>query len=104
MLWQIPIEQGVGFGHAVVRGTVRASGSALPDTVVYATSETSVATAVTDANGSFYFLTLLPGNYRITTSKAGYLSEGCAGPPDEPQALGAGLEYTVTISLAKACM
>ena len=103
LFWQIPLEQGVGFGHAVVRGTVRDSSSALPNTIVYATSETSVATAVTDANGSFYFLTLLPGNYSITTSKPGYSNEGCAGPPDQPRALGAGLEYTVTVLLASSC-
>jgi len=102
LLWQIPVDQGVGFGHAVVRGTVRESHNVLPNAIVYATSETDAATAFTDQNGNFYFLTLLPGNYRITAYEQGSTSQAlCPGPADEPQALAAGLEYTVTIWLGK---
>jgi hypothetical protein len=103
LLWQIPLDQGVGFGNAVVSGTVRENRYTLPNTIVYATSETSVASTVTDENGRFYFLTLLPGTYRLTASKPGYIMSSCVGPPDEPRQLAAGLEYTITIWLASSC-
>jgi Carboxypeptidase regulatory-like domain len=70
---------------------------------VVATSDVDVEETLSDANGNFVFLSLLPGSYRINAIKSGYLS-ACMGYADsKPAEVSAGLDYRAEITLSTSC-
>ena len=76
------------------------SGRAVAGAVVYAVSGPDVRRTISDANGHFIFLTLLPGRYRLCASKPGYAVD-CRPRESEPQELYAGFEYGATVVLSQ---
>lgn len=89
--------------NVMLRGTVAddRTGTPVSGAVVYALSTADVAEAFSDANGNFYFLTLLPGTYRLCASKSGYALD-CYPRESEPLALHAGFEYGATVLLSQS--
>ena len=105
----IQMDEGAFFNTVAIRGTVRAWANgpreSVGDALVYAVSETSVEATVSDRDGHFLFLSLLPGNYRLGARATGY-STSCGIPnnPRKPVELNAGSEYSATVYLPKNCM
>jgi hypothetical protein len=87
----------------MVRGTVVDDrGRGIGGAKVYATSVADERAVLTDPEGHFYFLTLLPGDYTFSASRTGYGT--CSAPGDEAQELDAGFEYLATVTLVRACI
>jgi hypothetical protein len=101
--WPSFVDWQVNQMNVVVRGTVVDDRSGMPisGAVVYALSPPDVAKTTSDANGNFYFLTLLPGTYRLCAAKSGYTLD-CFPRESEPQALHAGFEYGATVLLSQS--
>ncbi|HMF27641.1 MAG TPA: carboxypeptidase-like regulatory domain-containing protein [Candidatus Cybelea sp.] len=100
--WSTAIDWQMNQSDAKLWGTVvdDASGAAVPGAVVYAVSGPDVKKAVSDANGHFIFLTLLPGTYRLCASKPGDAVD-CRPRESQPQELYAGFEYGATVVLSQ---
>jgi len=100
----MPIDQSAFQGDLVIRGEVIDSfhHQAVPDALVFAISETSVQKTRANSTGHFYFLNLLPGNYRLAAQAYGYVT-GCICCRHEPVELDAGFEYDATVWLQNAC-
>jgi|SRR5579871_1900938 len=92
-------------GNVVIRGTVRDvwHHKAISGALVYAVSETGVQATVANSNGNFYFLTLLPGNYKLSAQKIGYIGECMAWGHQDALELAAGFEYDATVWLTNEC-
>ncbi|HEY1868046.1 MAG TPA: carboxypeptidase regulatory-like domain-containing protein, partial [Candidatus Cybelea sp.] len=99
--WSTPIDWQTNQGDVALWGTVvdEGSGHALGGAVVYAVSGSELRHTVSDANGHFIFLTLLPGTYRLCASMPGYAAD-CRPRGSEPQELFAGFEYGATVVLS----
>jgi hypothetical protein len=100
--WPSFVDWQVSQMNVVVRGMVVDDQTGIPisGAVVYALSNADVARTSSDANGNFYFLTLLPATYRLCASKSGYALD-CYPRESEPQALHAGFEYGATVLLSQ---
>jgi hypothetical protein len=100
--WSTPIDWQTNQSVVALWGTVvdEGSGSAVPGAAVYAVSGADVERTVSDANGHFIFLTLLPGTYHLCASKAGGATE-CAPRGSNAQELFAGFEYGATVVLSQ---
>jgi hypothetical protein len=93
------------YGEVVtVRGSVLEFNRHRPiaGAIVYARSEADVRITTSDKNGTFYFLSLLPGNYSFSASKQGYSSQ-CLCCRQDPQELDAGFEYLASAFLFNVC-
>lgn len=101
----VPVDQSAIQGNVMVRGKVVHSemGRGIGGAVVTATSEASVETTTTDADGNFFFLTLLPGNYKFAAQAYGFVDQCLVRPPNVAYELDAGYEYMATISLFNEC-
>jgi hypothetical protein len=104
----IPLDYASGQGDVMVRGIVTNEDSSrrISGAVVYAVSETGVAQTTTDASGQFYFLTLLPGTYRLSGRARGYLTECLQWSYGRTQAkeLDAGFEYLARVWIFDMCL
>ena len=100
----MPLDQSTSPQDVVVRGRVLENFQQhpIPGAVVYAVSDTDFQATTTDSTGHFYFLTLLPGNYRLVGQAPGYLVS-CICCLHHPVELDAGYEYDATIWLPRAC-
>lgn len=100
----IPLDEGAFYNTVAIMGTVRDGhyNRPVPGALVYAVSQTSVEGTTTGQDGRFYFLALLPGNYRLGAAKMGY-DTGCAGYGAPPVELNAGAEYDATVWVLKGC-
>lgn len=100
--WSTPIDWQTNQSVVALWGTVvdEGSGSAVPGAAVYAVSGADVERTVSDANGHFIFLTLLPGTYHLCASKPGGAAE-CAPRGSNAQELFAGFEYGATVVLSQ---
>lgn len=96
--WSTPIDWQTNQADVKLWGTVvdDATGRAVDGAVVYAVSGSDIRRTISDGNGHFIFLTLLPGTYRLCASKTGSPAN-CAARESEPQELFAGFEYGATI-------
>lgn len=101
--WSIPIDWQMHQQNVVVRGAVvdETNGSPISGATVYAISAADVRKATSDANGSFIFLTLFPGTYRLCASKLGYAAD-CSSQGLGQEQLYAGFEYGATVVLSAA--
>jgi len=100
-----PVDQSAIQGNVMVRGKVlnNYNGRGIGGAIVTATSEASLQTTKTDARGNFFFLTLLPGNYKFAASALGYMDQCMVRPRNIAYELDAGIEYVATIWLFNAC-
>ncbi len=100
--WSAPIDWQTNQSDVKLWGTVvdGGSGRAVGGAVVYAVSGSDVRRAVSDGNGHFIFLTLLPGTYRLCASERGDAAD-CRPRESEPQELFAGFEYGATVVLSQ---
>lgn len=100
-----PVDQTAIQGNVMVRGRVMTqyNGPAIKGATVIATSTSAVQTTTTDAQGNFFFLTLLPGDYKFAATAPGYMEHCAIRPPDKAYELDAGVEYMATIWLFPAC-
>jgi hypothetical protein len=100
--WSTPIDWQTNQNDVKLWGTVvdGASGRAVDGAVIYAVSASDVRKTISDSNGHFIFLTLLPGTYHLCASKRGY-APGCAPRESDPQELFAGFEYGATVVLSQ---
>lgn len=100
--WSTPIDWQTNQSNVALWGTVvdEGSGRAVRGAVVYAVSGSDIRHTISDGNGHFIFLTLLPGTYRLCASEAGYAAD-CALRESEPQELFAGFEYGATVVLSQ---
>ena len=89
--------------NVMIRGTVADGSTRQPvsGALVYARSDAFVQTTVSDAKGNFYFLTLWPGDYKLSASKSGF---GDCPAVQEAQELDAGFEYLAQIWVDKECI
>jgi hypothetical protein len=101
---QFPLDLTPNQGNAIVRGTVNYSVTHQPvgGAIVFATSPVGVQSTTADDKGNFYFLTLLPGDYRFSGGAVGY-EDHCMCCRQNPKELDAGFEYVVTVWLVRAC-
>jgi hypothetical protein len=99
--WPSPIDWQMNQSNVAVAGSVidEQSGRGIEGARVYAMSGSDVSQAVSDSNGRFIFLTLLPGTYRVCATKSGYAAN-CHPRDSEPEELFAGFEYGATVILA----
>ena len=103
----IPLDQSPYQDFVMVRGSVvdSARHRAIAGATVYADSDADVQVTTSDDKGFFYFLTLLPGNYRFFASKVGYFNActcyaiGCTLSRQDPQELDAGFDYLASVYL-----
>jgi hypothetical protein len=104
----IPLDYTSSQGNVMVRGIVTNEDYSrrISHAVVYAVSEAGVAQTTTDASGQFYFLTLLPGTYRLSARAPGYLTECFQWSRGYMQAkeLEAGFEYVARVLLFDMCL
>lgn len=100
--WSAPIDWQMDQTNVSLWGTVvdEGSGRVVDGAVVYAISGSDVRKTVSDGNGHFIFLTLLPGTYQLCASKGGYAAD-CRPRESEPQELFAGFEYGATVVLSQ---
>jgi len=100
----IPLDQNPVQQNVMVRGAVvdASTGQSVAGAVVYAMSDADVETTVADSRGYFYFLKLIPGDYRISADAAGYRDE-CLRSGQDAQELNAGFEYSAIVALNSAC-
>jgi Carboxypeptidase regulatory-like domain len=75
------------------------SGRGLGGAVVYAISDVGVERVTANGRGGFIFLALLPGDYVICASKAGYPLD-CAPHDDNTIDAEAGVQYRVKLLLS----
>jgi len=103
----LPIDTSQVQGNVMVRGTAlryNADDVADAGVSVYAISETTVRRTITDSQGHFYFLTLLPGNYQfslrnVLPSRRGLESDWVRWIQTMPRYHDAGFEYDATVWL-----
>ena len=79
---------------------VQAGGGALADAKVTATSPSQTATTMTDANGHFAFVSLVPDTYTVTASKDGFDTSSTTGVTilaDATQVVRIGLNPTAKV-------
>ena len=97
----IPLNAGLNPVAPVIRGETidERTGRPMEGVNVRALSDVGVQDTTSGADGSFLFLTLLPGTYRICTSGVWGYTASCRG---EPRELFAGVEYEVTCILSQA--
>ena len=100
--WPSPIDWQMNQSNVAVAGSVidEASGRVIDGAVVDAMSGADVQRTVSNSNGRFIFLTLLPGTYRICAAKSGY-APNCHPQDSEPTELFAGFEYGATVVLSR---
>ena len=100
----MPVGQSAFQGNVVVQGMVLDNWHhrPIPHAVVYAVADTFLQRTTTNSAGHFYFLSLLPGNYRFVGQARGYATE-CACCRHDPVELDAGFEYDATVWLTNAC-
>jgi hypothetical protein len=101
----MPVDQSAFQYNVVVRGMVLDSfhHRPIPHAIVYAVADTFFQETITNSTGYFYFLNLLPGDYRFVGHARGY-EYGCACCWHDPVELVAGLEYNATVWLTNACI
>ena len=99
----IPMDTTMNQNNAVVRGSVSDYGASRfgAGVAVFATSPAGTAETVTDSNGYFYFLTLLPGDYRFFAVPSNCSEDIYSAKiiDDGPIELDAGFEYLASISV-----
>lgn len=93
------LQDGVDSFGASIWGRVidESSGRPVAGAIVYAISGSQIRQATSSRNGRFLFLSLLPQNYRLCASKAGYTLDCDYGEAEE---LFAGVDYSATVVLA----
>jgi Carboxypeptidase regulatory-like domain len=101
--WPSPIDWQMTQENVAIRGAVvdEESGRSIAGAVVYAMSDAYVQRTVSNSAGHFFFLTLLPGVYRLCASKSGYAAD-CYPRGSYPEELYAGFEYGATVVLSHA--
>lgn len=101
----VPIDDGAFFNTVAIRGTVREDYGTrgILGAMVYAVSQTGLETTMTDRDGHFYFLNLVPGDYRLGAVKSDHLSS-CICCRHNRVALNAGAEYDATVWLHRRCL
>jgi len=100
--WASPVDWQTLQSNVAIRGSVldESSGRAVPGAVVYAISAADVSRTTANSKGHFYFLTLLPGEYRLCAATNGYAVNCDPGNP-ESEELFAGFEYGATVVLSR---
>lgn len=102
MFWPFPSDWGATLSNATVRGTVvDDSHRGVSGAIVYAVSNVDVAQTISDSDGGFIFLTLLPGSYRLCASKPGDALD-CSPRGSDAEELLAGSEYEAIVKVSGA--
>ncbi|HET6276707.1 MAG TPA: carboxypeptidase regulatory-like domain-containing protein [Candidatus Cybelea sp.] len=98
-----PLDWWTPQGSAAISGVVidEGSGRGIAGAIVYAVSDANISETVSDSNGRFVFLTLLPSTYRLCASEYGYVAQ-CYPRGSRPEELLAGYEYGATVILSRA--
>ena len=104
----LPLGLTQSVNYAQMRGTVREvsaghHGRPIANATVFAVSDTDTVTVTSDADGRFFFMSLLPGNYHIYAAKTGFVSECMTATRDGWAEIAPGLEYGADIELGKDC-
>jgi len=92
---------------AMVRGVVTDRGRPLPNVRVLASGDTDVRETWTDANGQYYFMTLLPGVYQIhafNPNPPGFVdSRTSLRCLEDSMELSAGQLYEADLTISRNC-
>ena len=101
----MPVDHSAFQGNVVVRGMVLDNWHhrPIPHAIVYAVADTGFQRTVANSAGHFYFLSLLPGDYRFVGEARGDAT-ACVCCGHEAVELDAGFEYDATVWLTNACL